>query len=107
MKTLISRQYGTYLVNLPVIFSVILLVKDAVSLRVMHSTEKEQTFTNKQGVTLTLEEWIAYLDDVDFESYRNIQGLYDMWKEDFSPEMREALDAYYRKRKAQFRKTGR
>ncbi|TVR37979.1 MAG: hypothetical protein EA392_11405 [Cryomorphaceae bacterium] len=73
----------------------------------MHSTEKARTYTNKQGVTLTLEEWIAYLDDVDFESYRNIQGLYDMWNEDFSVEMREALDSYYRKRKARFRKTGR
>lgn len=107
MKILISRHYDTRAVVSPDIFSVILYVKDALSLPVMHSTEKEQTFTNKQGVTLTLEEWIAYLDDVDFESYRNIQGLYDMWKEDFSPEMRAALDAYYRKRKAQFRKTGR
>jgi hypothetical protein len=69
-------------------------------------TEPEK-YTNKLGVSLTIEEWKEYLDEIDFESYRNIQGLYDMWQEDFTDELREALADYYRIRKAKFRKTGR
>jgi hypothetical protein len=69
--------------------------------------EKERTYSNKNGVALTANEWMEYLDGVDFESYRNIQGLYDMWQEDFSPALKRALSEYYKKRKAQFRKTGR
>lgn len=64
-------------------------------------------YENKQGVALTKEEWIEYLDEIDFESYRNIQGLYDMWNEEFTPALKAALSDYYQKRKARFRKTGR
>lgn len=64
-------------------------------------------YANKHGVSLTAQEWIDYLDEVDFESYRNVQGLYDMWIEDFTPAMKRALNEYYHARKAMFRKTGR
>lgn len=69
-------------------------------------TEAEK-YRDKQGVELTKDEWIDYLDEIDFESYRNIQGLYDLWNEEFTPELKEALRDYYNKRKARFRKTGR
>lgn len=69
--------------------------------------EEEKRYKNAAGIELTKEEWIEYLDEIDFESYRNIQGLYDMWNEDFTPELKAALADYYQKRKKQFRKTGR
>lgn len=69
-------------------------------------TEAEK-YRDKQGVELTKDEWIDYLDEIDFESYRNIQGLYDLWNEEFTPELKEALRDYYNKRKVRFRKTGR
>lgn len=68
---------------------------------------EETKYTTHQGIALTREEWIEYLDEIDFESYRNMQGLYDLWNEEFTPELREALSDYYQKRKARFRKTGR
>lgn len=64
-------------------------------------------YSTHDGIELTKEEWIEYLDEIDFESYRNIQGLYDLWNEEFTPELKEALIDYYRARKARFRKTGR
>ena len=67
----------------------------------------EPKYATHDGIELTREEWIEYLDEIDFESYRNIQGLYDLWNEEFTPELREALIDYYRARKARFRKTGR
>lgn len=67
----------------------------------------ETKYATQQGIALTKAEWIEYLDEIDFESYRNIQGLYDLWNEEFTPELREALSAYYQQRKARFRKTGR
>lgn len=70
----------------------------------MNDTRK---YATRSGVELTKEEWIEYLDEIDFESYRNIQGLYDMWNEDFTDDLKTALNDYYRKRKARFRKTGR
>ncbi len=69
--------------------------------------EEEKKYANKSGVELTHEEWIEYLEGIDFESYRNIQGLYDMWNEDFTKELKIVLSEYYLKRKAKFRKTGR
>lgn len=67
----------------------------------------EKKYSNNQGVSLTAEEWLEYLEDIDFESYRNIQGLYDLWHEEFTPEMREVLRDFFQERKARFRKTGR
>lgn len=67
----------------------------------------EVKYENADGIALSKEEWIEYLDEIDFESYRNIQGLYDMWNEDFTPELKAALADYYQQRKAKFRKTGR
>jgi hypothetical protein len=69
--------------------------------------DPSRKYANKHGVSLTAREWMEYLDEVDFESYRNVQGLYDMWNEDFTPGMKRALNEYYHKRKAMFRKTGR
>lgn len=69
--------------------------------------DEARKYCDKQGVELTRDEWIEYLDGIDFESYRNIQGLYDLWNEEFTSELREALGDYYQKRKARFRKTGR
>lgn len=69
--------------------------------------DESEKYRDNQGVELTRDEWIEYLDGIDFESYRNIQGLYDLWNEEFTPELREALGDYYQKRKARFRKTGR
>ena len=71
------------------------------------SMDAPKKYVDQQGVALTKSEWIEYLEEIDFESYRNIQGLYDMWNEEFTEEMKEVLNDYYRKRKAQFRKTGR
>ncbi len=71
------------------------------------SMDEVRRYENSDGIALSKEEWIEYLEEIDFESYRNIQGLYDMWNEDFTTELKAVLAEYYQKRKARFRKTGR